>query len=151
VFVWNVVMAGGVAVVYDEDGFVTGVDPASGEVRWTLDIAAQFAGTIAPLGTDALVALDSGELAVIDVNAGVVKQRLDETTIGLVAVPGEQPLTVVAGVDEHGEQQLRALGADGGVVWTAELPVTGQNLAAGGGVIAVADGEGNVAGYRLST
>ncbi len=146
VFVWNVVMAGGVAVAYDEDGFVTGVNPASGEVMWTLDIAARFAGTIAPLGADALVALDSGELAVIDVNAGVVKQRLDETTVGLVAVPGEQPLAVVAGADE-----LHALGPDGSVTWTAELPFTGQSMAAGGGALAVADGDGNVAGYRLTT
>jgi outer membrane protein assembly factor BamB/actin-like ATPase involved in cell morphogenesis len=146
VFVWNVVMAGGVAVVYDEDGFVTGVNPADGGVLWTLDIAARFAGTIAPLGADALVALDSGELAVIDVTAGVVKQRLSETTVGLVAVPGEQPLAVVAGVDE-----LHALGADGGEAWSAELPFTGQSMAAGGGALAVADGDGNVAGYRLTT
>jgi hypothetical protein len=101
---------------------------------------------MAPLGADALVALDSGELAVIDVDAGVVKQRLDETTVGLVAVPGEQPLAVAAAVDE-----LHALGPDGGVAWTAELPFTGQSMAAGGGALAVADGDGNVAGYRLTT
>jgi outer membrane protein assembly factor BamB len=143
--IWSVAVVGGTVLAYDDDSYVTGVSPASGEMLWTLDAEATFPGSFAALGADAVVWLDSGELLVLDPATGTERRRLPGGSNAMHVLPGEPPLLVVA---EPGS--LRALAPDATEAWSAELPLLGQHVASGGGALIVSDFEGNVAGYRVA-
>jgi molecular chaperone DnaK len=143
--IWSVAVVGGTVLAYDDDSYVTGVSPASGEVLWTLDAEAAFPGSFAALGADAVVWLGSGELLVLDPATGTERRRLPGGSNAMHVLPGEPPLLVVA---EMGS--LRALAPDAAEAWSAELPLLAQHVASGGGALIVSDFEGNVAGYRVA-
>jgi molecular chaperone DnaK len=143
--IWSVAVVGGTVLAYDDDSYVTGVSPASGEVLWTLDAEAAFPGSFAALGADAVVWLGSGELLVLDPATGTERRRLPGGSNAMHVLPGEPPLLVVADMGS-----LRALAPDAAEAWSAELPLPAQHVASGGGALIVSDFEGNVAGYRVA-
>ncbi len=143
--IWDVAVVGGTVLVYDDDSYVTGVSPVTGEMLWSLDAQAAFPGSMATLGTDAAVWLDSGEILVLDPATGTERRRLPGGSTAMLALPGEPARLLVAGTST-----LRALGPDGTELWSTEQPLMAQNVAAGGGAVIVSDFEGNVAGYRVA-
>ena len=56
---------------------------------WSLDAQAAFPGSMAALGTDAAVWLDSGELLVLDPATGTERRRLPGGSTAMLALPGE--------------------------------------------------------------
>ena len=143
--IWTTEVVGGMAIGIDDDGYVTGVNPATGEIAWSLDAEASFGGPVAALGPDAAVSLDSGEILVLDPASGTERKRLSDGSGAMLTLPTDPPLLVVAGSDS-----LRALAPDGSEAWSAEAPFFGYELAFGGGALIMSDSEGRVAGYRIA-
>jgi outer membrane protein assembly factor BamB len=143
--IWSVGVVGDVVLAYDDDAYVTALSAASGEQLWTLDAGASFPGSIAALGTDAAVWLDTNELLIVDPASGTERRRLPGGAVAMVGLPGDQPRLVVAG-----PQALVALETDGTEAWSAELPLSASNVTFGAGILVVTDFEGNVAAYRVA-
>ena len=143
--IWVTEVVGNTAIAVDEDGYVTGVSPATGEIVWSLDAQAAFAGPVTSLGPDAAVWLDSGEVLVVDPATGTERRRLPDGSTAMLPLPTDPALLVIAGGDT-----LRAVAADGSVEWSAGAPFLGYELAFGGGALIMSDSEGNVAGYRIA-
>jgi outer membrane protein assembly factor BamB len=144
--IWAVAVVGRTALARDDDGDVTGISVDTGQVLWTLRAHAKHPGSIAALGPDAAIWLESGELLVVDPATGKERRRLRDGANAMLALPGEPPLLVVAGGGS-----LRALRPDAKQAWSADMPVQGLSIAASRGVLAVSDYEGNVSGYRVTT
>ncbi|HET6950280.1 MAG TPA: PQQ-binding-like beta-propeller repeat protein, partial [Acidimicrobiales bacterium] len=143
--VWGVAVVGGTAIAVDDDDSLTGVSLADGSVAWALNAHARFPPSVAALGPDAAVWLDTGELLVLDPATGAERRRLRDGSGAMLTLPrGDTSLLVVAGGGA-----LRALAPDGTQAWSTSLPVDAQGIAAAGDVLAVTDFEGNVAAYRL--
>jgi len=142
--IWSVAVVGGTVIAYDDDSSLTGISLADGSVAWALDASAQFPGSMAALGDSAAVWLESGDLVLLDPATGEERDRVHDGSNVMLALPGDPPLLVVAGVGS-----LRALAPDATQEWSTELPVAAQTVAASGDALVVADFEGNVAGYRL--
>ncbi|HEY7071373.1 MAG TPA: PQQ-binding-like beta-propeller repeat protein, partial [Acidimicrobiales bacterium] len=145
VTIWTTEVVGGTAIAIDDDGYVTGVNPATGEIAWSLDAEASFGGPVAALGPDAAVYLDSGEILVLDPATGTERRRISNGAGTMLVLPTDPPLLVLAGSDS-----LRALAPDGSEVWSAAAPFYGYELAFGGGALIMSDSEGHVAGYRIA-
>jgi outer membrane protein assembly factor BamB len=143
--IWTTEVVGGMAIGVDDDGYVTGVNPATGEIAWSLDAEASFGGPVTAFGPDAAVWLDSGEILVVDPATGTERRRISDGSGAMLALPTDPPLLVVAGVSS-----LRALAPDGSEAWSAAAPFLGYELAFGGGVLIMSDSEGHVAGYRIA-
>ena len=143
--IWVTEVVGNTAIAVDEDGYVTGVSPATGEIVWSLDAQAAFAGPVTSLGPDAAVWLDSGEVLVVDPATGTERRRLPDGSTAMLPLPTDPALLVIAGGDT-----LRAVAADGSAEWSAGAPFLGYELAFGGGALIMSDSEGNVAGYRIA-
>jgi outer membrane protein assembly factor BamB len=143
--IWSVGVVGDTILAYDDDAYVTALSAATGEQLWTLDAGASFPGSIAALGTDAAVWLESNELLILDPATGTERRRLTGGSVAMVTLPGEPARLVVAG-----PQALVALEPDGTEAWSAELPLSPSNVAFGAGILVVSDFEGNVAAYRVA-
>src|SRR5262245_40918237 len=143
--IWVTEVVGGMAIAVDDDGYVTGVSPATGEILWSLDAEAAFAGPVSALGPDAAVWLDSGEILVVDPATGTERRRLPNGSNAMLALPTDPPRLVIAGTSS-----LQAVAPDGREAWSADAPFLGYQLAFGGGALIMSDSEGKVAGYRVA-
>ena len=143
--IWVTEVVGGMAIAVDDDGYVTGVSPATGEIAWSLDAEAAFAGPVTSLGPDAAVWLGSGETLVVDPATGTERRRLSNGSNAMLALPTDPPRLVIAGISS-----LQAVAPDGSEAWSTDAPFLGYQLAFGGGALIMSDSEGNVAGYRVA-
>jgi len=145
VTIWTTEVVAGIAIGIDDDGYVTGVDPATGDIAWSLDAEGALGGPVTSFGPDAAVWVDSGEILVLDPATGTERRRLSDGSGTMLALPTDPPLLVVAGSDS-----LLALATDGSEAWSADAPFFGYELAFGGGALIMSDSEGHVAGYRIA-
>jgi molecular chaperone DnaK len=143
--IWVTEVVGNMAIAVDEDGYVTGVSPESGEIAWKLDAGAAFAGPVTSFGPDAAVLLDSREVLVVDPATGTERRRLPNGSTAMLPLPTDPPLLVIGGVSS-----LQAIAPDGSEAWSAGAPFFGYQLAFAGGALIMTDGEGHVAGYRVA-
>lgn len=136
---------GGSIVVVTDDGVVTGVDPASGAVRWRHGLPTEIQSAPVRVGDGLLVHDEGGTIAHLG-PAGELRWQRSGPLVELLAVAGG---TVVA--TERGANSMRGYSlADGEPLWKRSLHQNLTSLVGAGGV-AVAQATGEVVAFDGAT
>ncbi|BDZ47518.1 PQQ-binding-like beta-propeller repeat protein [Naasia aerilata] len=144
-----IAVAGGTVIVADERGRLTGLDEATGALRWRTDVGTSAGIAASPDAKAPVVSLvtTDGDLLALDARSGA--ELWDGAVTGILRTVAATESRVIVATDE---QTVVFRAADGATVWTAggavsAVPASGDRvLTLSGRTVTLRDAEGAAVG-----